>query len=331
MMRMSRGTLTRVAVTLLVGLAGGLYCYFSLKASGGPRPADDFTWHWLAARALIEGKNPYVVITVGGPYQLDAPYVYPLTTAMAAVPFAIRLGPAAAAGLWIGVGSALLAWGITRTGYTGLLAFLSMPYIWAANAGQFAPIITAAALLPALGFITPVKPQIGIVALIYRPSRTAAYGAIAFVALSLLISPHWPREWLDTLPHRVPGIYRSPVTILGGPLLLLAVMRWRRPEGRLLLAMSLVPQNMLFYDQLLLWLVPTTRNELMILGALSIVAPLVASIGLPPGANIRQVNQMYAPAIVALIYLPCLIMVLRRPNEPGPPLPSPGASSQFSK
>lgn len=324
-MRLERGVPARIALAILFGIAGGLYCYFSLKASGGPRPADDFTWHWLAARALIEGKDPYVVITAGGPFQLDAPYVYPLTTAIAAVPFALWLSPAAAAATWIAVGTALMAFAITRNGFTGLLAFCSMPYLWAANSGQFSPILTAAALLPWLGFITPVKPQIGIASLSYKPSRIAIYGAIAFVALSFAINHNWPREWLDTLPHRVPGIYRSPVAVLGGPLLLLAIIRWRLPEARLLLMMALMPQNMLFYDQLILWLIPRTKNEYMMLGMLSIIAPLIASFGLH-GSDIRAVNQAYAPVIVALIYLPCLILVLRRRDNPHPeaqPLPSP--------
>jgi len=316
-MRISRPVAIRIVIALLAGIAGGLYCYFSLKASGGPRPADDFTWHWLAARALIEGKNPYVVITAGGPYQLDAPYVYPLTTAIAAVPFALFLAPAAAAATWIGVGTALMAFAVTKTGYTRLLMFLSMPYLWAANAGQFSPILVAACLLPWLGFITPVKPQIGIVSLLYKPSRIAFAGALTFLALSLVIDPAWPREWMDVLPHRVPGIYRSPVTVLfGGPLLVLALLRWKRTDARLLFLMAIVPQNMLFYDQLLLWLIPRTRNELMILGTLSLAAPLIASFFLPHAPlNIRAVNRAYAPVIVALIYLPCLVMVLRRKNE----------------
>ena len=314
-MRVPRTVAARIVVAIVAGIVGGAYCYFSLKSSGGPRPADDFTWHWLAARALIEGHNPYVVITAGGPYQLDAPYVYPLTTAIAAIPFALFLAPAAAAATWIAVGTSLLAYALTREGYTRLLAFFSMPYIWAASSGQFSPILTAAALLPWLGFITPVKPQIGVASLSYRPTLIAAGGAIAFLALSLLVNPHWPGEWLDILPQRVPGIYRSPVTVLGGPLLILALMRWRRADARLLLVMSLVPQNMLFYDQLLLWLVPKTKNELMLLGTLSMIAPLVASFALPKGADIVDVNRAYAPFIVALIYLPCLVMVLRRPNQ----------------
>lgn len=315
MKRVSPATLKRIAVATVVGIAGGLYCYFSLKASGGVRPADDFTWHWLAARALIAGQNPYVVVTAGGPYHLDAPYVYPLTTAIAAIPFAAWLQPAAAAAVWIGVGSALLAYGITRTSYNGLLAFLSMPYLWAANSGQISPIMTAAALIPALGFITPVKPQIGLPALLYKPNRIALLGALAFLALSLVIDPRWPKEWFDILPQKVAGVYRSPITIMGGPLLLLALVKWKRADARLLIMMSLVPQNMLFYDQLLLWLIPKTRNEFMIMGMLSIVAIVVGSIGLPPGAGIAEVNKHYAPAILWLIYLPCLVLVLRRPNE----------------
>jgi hypothetical protein len=144
--------------------------------------------------------------------------------------------------------------------------------------------------------------------------------------ISLAVNPTWPIEWIDILPHRVPGVYRIPVTVLGGPLLLLAVLRWRLPEARLLLIMALVPQTMLFYDQLILWLIPKTKNEYMILGSLSMVAPLIASLALPRGADIRAVTQAYAPVIVALIYLPCLIVVLRRRVTPTPepePLPSP--------
>jgi hypothetical protein len=305
----------RLLVALAAAIAGGLYCYFSLKASGGPRPADDFTWHWLAARALLAGQNPYEVIKAGGLYHLDAPYVYPLTTAVAAVPFAAFLSPAPAAALWIAVGTGLLAFAVTKVGWTRLLMFCSMPYLWAANAGQISPIMTAAAILPWLGFIAPVKPQIGIGALSYKPNRVAIVGTIAFIALTLAVNPAWPKEWIAILPQRVANVYRPPVTVMGGPLLLLALFRWRRADARLLLVMSLVPQNMLFYDQLLLWLIPRTRNELMILGTLSLVAPLVASIGMATSPDIAEVNRRYAPAILWLIYVPCLIMVLRRKNE----------------
>ena len=40
-MQLDRGVRARIVVAILAGIAGGLYCYFSIKASGGPRPADD--------------------------------------------------------------------------------------------------------------------------------------------------------------------------------------------------------------------------------------------------------------------------------------------------
>jgi hypothetical protein len=325
-MRLERGVPARIAVAILAGIAGGLYCYFSIRAAGGPRVADDFTWQWLAVRALAHGNDPYAVISAGGQYHLDQPYVYPLTTAIVAFPFARWLPPLEAAALWMAVSTALLAFAVTRHSYTGLLIFASMPFIWAVNSAQTSVIVAAGAVLPILGFMAALKPQIGIAALAYKPSRTAFIGVAAIGLISLAVNPTWPIEWIDILPHRVPGVYRIPVTVLGGPLLLLAVLRWRLPEARLLLIMALVPQTMLFYDQLILWLIPKTKNEYMILGSLSMVAPLIASLALPRGADIRAVTQAYAPVIVALIYLPCLILVLRRRVTPTPepePLPSP--------
>jgi hypothetical protein len=325
-MRLERGVPTRIAVAILAGIAGGLYCYFSLKASGGPRIADDFTWQWLAVRALAQGHDPYAVITAGGQYHLDQPYVYPLTTAIVAFPFARWLPPVAAAALWMAASTGLLAFAMTRRGYTGLLIFASMPFIWAASSAQTSVIVTAGTVLPLLGFMAALKPQIGLAALAYKPSKTAFIGLAAIGIVSLVVNPTWPMEWINILPHRVPGVYRIPLTVMGGPLLLLAVMRWRLPEARLLLIMALVPQTMLFYDQLILWLIPKTKNEYMILGSLSMIAPLIASFALPQGADIRAVTQAYAPVIVALIYLPCLILVLRRRDNPHPeaePLPSP--------
>jgi hypothetical protein len=38
-------------------------------------------------------------------------------------------------------------------------------------------------------------------------------------------------------------------------------------------------------------------------------------LSLPHGADIRALNQAYAPVIVALIYLPCLILILRRKEK----------------
>ena len=109
-----------------------------MKATNGARVADDFTWHWPGARAILAGENPYTVVQAGGQYDLIAPYIYPLTTAIAAIPFSAWLSPALAAAAFIGFSSTLLAWGITSEGYYKLPLFLSLPFVWAASAGQYA-------------------------------------------------------------------------------------------------------------------------------------------------------------------------------------------------
>jgi hypothetical protein len=286
-----------------------------LSAVPGPRQADDFTWYWLGARALLDGQNPYGVIHVGGRYALDAPFVYPLTTAIAIVPFAAWLDPVEAAALFIGVSSALLAWGITGDGYQRLPLFLSIPFIWVCNSGQLAPLLTASALLPALGWLAPVKPNLGLAAIAYRPSRIAILGSILFIAVAFALNPDWLGQWLAMLPYAPPGSKKVPIMIVGGPVLLLALLRWRRPEARLLLVLAIVPQSMLFYDQLLLWLVPATLRQSILLSLLSVLALIVGEGRFSSGAGHGEVTAAYAPLIMALLFLPCLVMVLLRPNE----------------
>jgi hypothetical protein len=97
--------------------------------------------------------------------------------------------------------------------------------------------------------------------------------------------------------------------------MLLALLRWRRPEARLLLLMSCIPQFPFFYDQLALWLIPQSRRETLNLTWCShaaFVAWFVLSFDWESG---MVVMSTAAPYVLALLYIPCLIMVLRKPNE----------------
>jgi hypothetical protein len=138
-------------------------------------------------------------------------------------------------------------------------------------------------------------------------------------------------EWRTALSHRVNDVYWSPVTIVGGPLLLLALLKWRRPEARLLVALSIAPQLLLFYDQLLLWLVPKTWRESLLLTVLSWIALFIGNKGFGANPSTREVVSAYATPILLLLFLPSLAMVMRRPNTgdvpltgrtPGPQRPS---------
>ena len=307
----------RLLVSLCVGAIAAAYCLASMKATNGARVADDFTWHWLGARALLSGQNPYVVVVAGGKYDLIAPYIYPLTTAIAVIPFSAFLSPVVAATAFIGVSSAFLAWGLTSEGYQRLPLFISLPFVWAASAGQFSPILAAAALIPSLGWLAPIKPTIGLATLAYRPSRIAVIGSAAFIAATFAVNPHWFVEWRSALQQRVSDAYWIPMSIVGGPLLLLTCTRWRRREARLLGVLSVVPQLFLFYDQLLLWLIPKTWKESLLLSVLSWIALFIGNRSLSPMPTTHDVVAAYAPAIMALMFLPSLVMILRRANETG--------------
>src|SRR4029079_7018721 len=100
--------------------------------------------------------------------------------------------------------------------------------------------------------------------------KRGTVGGGVLLAATLLIQPSWPSEWLRNL-HSMPP-HPMPIQLPGGFLILLVLLRWRRPEARLMAAMACVPQLMYFADQLPLWLVPRTRRETMLLSALSSAA-----------------------------------------------------------
>jgi hypothetical protein len=305
----------RRRVAVAAALATVAFCltyYKMLQEPGGM--AGDYTWYWRAARALIDGHSPYDVIKPVGPYPFDQGFNYPMTTAMMIVPLA-WMNPALGSAIVMGIGTFLLAFGITRDGYARLPLFGSIPFFVCLESGQLAPLLAAAALIPAASWLSSMKPNLGLAAVAYNPALKVIVLNVVVVALSVMLFPHWPMKWLDAVRHRTPGNYGSPVLIPGGFILLLSLIRWRRPEARLLAVMSMVPQSLLFTDQLMLWLVPRTRNESMILSILSFPAMVIGAATVGSHPDVAAYTRSMGPAILWLLYLPCLIMVIRRPNE----------------
>ena len=276
--------------------------------------AGDYTWYWRAARALLDGHSPYAVIKPVGPYPFDTGFNYPMTTAIFMVPFA-NLSPALGSAIVMGIGTFLLAFGITREGFGRLAVFGSVPFFVCLESGQLAPLLAAAALIPAVSWLSSMKPNLGLASVAFNPAFSVIALNLLVLAISVVMYPHWPAEWLDMVRHRTPGNYGSPLLIPGGFLLLLSLLKWKRPEARLLAVMAMVPQSLLFTDQLMLWLIPKTRNESMILSILSFPAMLWGAGLVGPHPSVAAYTRSMGPAILALLYLPCLIMVLRRPNE----------------
>ena len=206
-------------------------------ASGGF--TSDFDQLWVAGRALLHGTDPYVAVAQAH-INLGYPLYYPLPAVVLTLPFTLL--PLNAARVAFGAACGFLTgYGLQRLGLFALLAVASTLFQSAIIQGQMTPALAGAAMVPTLGFLLVAKPTVGLALWISRPSRRAAIGAIGLLALTVVLWPWWPREWLAAIqvaPHIRPPIMRP-----AGILLLLGALRWRRPEGRLLAAWAFMPHT----------------------------------------------------------------------------------------
>jgi hypothetical protein len=281
----------RLLIAAAIGLVSGLLCYLYQLAFG--RGAGDFGWALRLVPDLLAGRDPYAY-----PVTLT-PMAYPLTAALVAAPFEIF--PASiAAGVFFGLSSGLLAFGLTRDDqWWRLLVFLAFPYWHALQVVQWSPLLFAVALFPALLPLTLAKPHIGFPIAVTRLTWRRAIACALFGLLSLALLPDWPLRWLAH--QAAPQEYLPPLVILPfGPLLLLALARWRDERARFLVILAAVPQR-LFYDSFVLWLIPQTAREVLALVGLS---------------WLMYICWFFWPAagmefMVLLLYLPALALVLR--------------------
>lgn len=298
----------RATIACGIGLAAGLltYAFLHRPGSGG-----DYFFVWSAARSLFAGKNPYHVIAVGPENPGNDVFLYPLPALLVIAPVA-WLPLAASGGAFLGIASALLAYGLLRDGYHRLPIFMGAPFLMAVSLGQWSPLITAAALESNLGFVFAAKPNLGLAAWLYRPNVRAIVAGVIIVAISLAILPTWPIDWYHNVSSRPEKFI--PIKTIVGPLLLLAALRWKRREARLLLAMACMPQALFFYDQVILGLIPRTFRQSLIFSLATFALLLTWFRRLGPGDLYVQKAIPYALAI----YFVALVMVLW--PEPKPAL-----------
>jgi hypothetical protein len=131
-------------------------------------------------------------------------------------------------------------------------------------------------------------------------------GTLVLMSISLALLPDWPREWIQTV--RV--IENRPAFLWPwGAFTLLAATRWRLPQGRLLLAMSVVPLTASWYEALPLLFTATTKREYQSLSLISSVGYIAQSM-FSPGYEFVAVR--YTKLLLLIFcYLPALIVVLR--------------------
>jgi hypothetical protein len=299
----------RWIAALAIGVGAGL---FSGLVALRPGAAPDFLFPLAGARYFLDGQNPYLAIrgdpSAAPPY--NAPFAYPFTSVMPVLPLAGLAAPVAL-GLFFGLSSGLLAFFVTRHAWWRLHVFMGAPFVVAATLGQNTPLVMVAGLVPAAGFLATVKPNVGLALLLRRPSLPAIAGCAVAGLLSLAIFPSWPAHWLEALRGGLGNehSYEIPLLQTGGVVLGLAALAWRRASGRVLLALSAVPQALFFYDQILLWLIPRTRKQSILLTASSQLAFILWYLLREGGDSI--VRSAY-PYVIALLYLPSLLIVLRQ-------------------
>jgi hypothetical protein len=260
---------------------------------------------------MLAGHSPYDLIGPGKPLVWKWPFVYPLPTAMIVAPLAL-LPVVIARAMFVGISVGLLAY--ARPGLLLVPLLVSQPFVNALWNAQRSPLLTAAMVLPGLAWVAIAKPQVGVAILAHKPSRQtfwiAVSGAILLVAAVTILQPDWMPKWIGAL-HAGPG-YLPPILRPGGFVLALAALRWRTPEGRLLLALSVMPQTAMWYTALPLFLIPRTLVEGTILAGLSQIAFLLTAV-IPVGSSWPAQMHVVGLLMLGALYVPCLIMVLRRP------------------
>lgn len=302
----------RILIAIAIGAASAFVHYAKIKAV--PDHPGDFGLAWFGAQALMNGGNPYELIGPGLVYDWPWPLIYPLTAMAAAIPFAF-LPQLTATLAFVFLGGAALAYSVTRRAWYPLLMCTSAAFLIAAGAAQWSPLFTAAMGIPAIAFFFGAKPTVGFALAVASPNRTrliALVGGVVLLVVSLALFPAWPVAWYQSLSTATQ--VAPPLARLGGITILLALLRWRRPEARLIVALACVPQTGSWYEILPLFLVPRNRNEMMILCGVSSLGYLLQDTVMT-ARNETEFNSQVGAMMVALAYLPAVIMVLRRPNE----------------
>jgi hypothetical protein len=296
--------LARVGVAALVGLAVAGYVLLFYRHQS-PLAVSDFDAIWTAARALRAGHDPYGAIqSPPWPWNLQ----YPLPAVLIALPFSV-LPLVVARAAFMGISAGLLAYGLARRAWWPLVMLAGGQMFFAIQSVQWTPLFAAAVLLPPLQVLWAVKPTTGLTLFAAYPNWRTVLGGLVLLILAFLAWPHWLDGWLAAAriaPHR-PAILRP-----GGVLLLLALLRWRLPEGRQLAVLALMPLSPHLYEALPLMLVARSRRELLVLA-------VCGTIGLAAGAiTPHAVGPDHGPipwAVVFLTgYLPALAVVLKHPN-----------------
>lgn len=282
-----------------------------IRTIQAPAGVMDLDQLWQAGQALRAGLDPYQVIGPGQPYEFRWPFYYPFTGALFGIPLSWLPLPAARVGL-VMLGGALFGYAIGKTRPDLWPLLLSWPFISASRVGQWSPYFAAALLLPAVGAVAVLKPNLALVLLAGARERklwwVVAGSLLVLLGISLAIRPDWPLAWREQLAaaeHFKPLVFRP-----GGFLMLAGLLRWRDPDARLIVALSLVPQTGMSYEALPALTVARTRVEALGLTVLSQLA--LGGTAFTASEPFALESWQIGTLTLWFILFPALALVLRR-------------------
>ena len=283
--------------------AGALAAHTQVFGGG---QGSDYRVLWDAAHAVARRVDPYGIRVDGSLPTLVDRFFYPLPAVLMGAPFAWLSVQLAAICFAACAGFALM-FAITRDGFERVAIVLSIPFIVAAKIAQTTPLIMAFALLPPLAGFAFLKPNLATAFFARTPSVYSLATFVVLFGVATLAFPHWPVHWFQTV--RSSPVHAAPIRTAFGFVGVASILRWRRPEARLLFVMTVVPHGLAFYDELPLWLVALTRREAMLLTVASWLA-CFAWLGVGDGKFMHSGTWS-----TAFLYLPTTVLVLRRANH----------------
>jgi hypothetical protein len=275
---------------------------------------------------MLAGGNPYDAIGPGREYDWS-PLFYPLPSVVAVVPLA-PFSEITALTLFALVSGLALAWALSAHGYPSLLLLLTPSVTAAFVTVQWAPLLAGAFAFSPLSTLLVAKPTIGAAVFAAKPTKWGLLGGLALVTVAFLAQPEWVNDWLTALHQGASLVegraipYVPPVSLPAGVILLASLARWRRPEARLLVTLACVPQVQLPYDAVLLLLIPRGWGQCAAMLFCASLVPMMTNALAPTDILTSHASYTWASGrvILALMYLPALAMVLRRPNEGPAPM-----------
>jgi hypothetical protein len=280
----------------------------------------DFDQVWQASRTALAGLDPYAAsIQPPAPgYPGTMGLFYPLTAVVITFPLSF-LALDAARVIWIAVGVFSFTFLLLgRYSYARLPAVMSGAFLMAVSLAQWSPYLACAIMAPGFAWVLSGKPNVGLAAAVAaRVTPTAILLALVPVVIAFGWRPTWIADWqhaLTTGSHFHPYIVRP-----GGMLMLLSLLRWRRPEARWLAAMACIPATPGAAEALVLFAFPMTLRQCLCLALLT-HAPNFLMIG-RHFDTFDAFTDRGAILMLVFVYLPAVAVILTRPNAGSLPAP----------